>query len=47
MEARFFLARPHAWDAVQLARWDDQAKIPGKASPPLRDLKVLLQSLEL
>lgn len=47
LEAEFFLARPHAWDAVRLRRWDDRAKIPGKETPSLRDLKVLLQSLEL
>lgn len=47
LEAEFFLARPHAWDAVQLRRWDDQAKVPGKATPALRDVKALLQSLEL
>ncbi|HEY8357836.1 MAG TPA: phosphonate degradation HD-domain oxygenase [Ramlibacter sp.] len=28
-----FLAEPHAIDAVSLRRWDDQAKIAGRATP--------------
>ena len=30
-----FMARPHAADALRLRRWDDQAKVPGLATPPL------------
>jgi phosphonate degradation associated HDIG domain protein len=30
-----FMARPHAAAALQLRRWDDLAKIPGKRTPPL------------
>lgn len=35
VEAQAFLARPHAGDAVRLRRWDDAAKVPGAATPPL------------
>ena len=34
-EASDFEARPFAMDAVQLRRWDDLAKEPGKSTPPL------------
>ena len=30
-----FLARPHARDAIRVRRWDDAAKVPGEAMPPL------------
>ena len=30
-----FLARPHAEDAMRVRRWDDQAKVPGAATPPI------------
>jgi phosphonate degradation associated HDIG domain protein len=30
-----FLARPHAEDAMRVRRWDDAAKLPGAATPPL------------
>jgi phosphonate degradation associated HDIG domain protein len=30
-----FLSRPHAADAMRLRRWDDRAKVPGAATPPL------------
>ena len=30
-----FRARPHAEDAMRLRRWDDAAKRPGTATPPL------------
>jgi predicted HD phosphohydrolase len=33
--AAAFLARPGAADAVMLRRWDDLAKQPGLATPPL------------
>ena len=32
-EANAFIARPHAADAVKLRRWDEQAKVVGKATP--------------
>jgi phosphonate degradation associated HDIG domain protein len=30
-----FMARPHAAEAMSLRRWDDGAKVPGLATPPL------------
>ena len=34
-ETRSFLAKPFAEDALRLRRWDDSAKVPGAATPPL------------
>lgn len=34
-ERLLFMARPHASQALQLRRWDDLAKHPGKRTPPL------------
>jgi phosphonate degradation associated HDIG domain protein len=34
-EANAFMAKPHAADAVRVRRWDDAAKLPGLATPPL------------
>jgi predicted HD phosphohydrolase len=34
-EADAFTAKPFAADAVRVRRWDDCAKIPGHATPPL------------
>lgn len=31
-EVQKFLAEPHAMDAVALRRWDDMAKVPGRAT---------------
>jgi phosphonate degradation associated HDIG domain protein len=41
-----FLARPFAWDAIRLRRWDDGAKIAGRATPALREFEPLLRSVE-
>jgi phosphonate degradation associated HDIG domain protein len=41
-----FLARPFAWDAIRLRRWDDLAKVAGRATPTLRDFEPLLRSVE-
>lgn len=41
-----FLARPFAWDAIRLRRWDDTAKDAGRAIPSLREFEPLLRSLE-
>jgi phosphonate degradation associated HDIG domain protein len=41
--AERFLARPHAWDAVRLRRWDDLAKVPGRLTPRLREFEPLLE----
>lgn len=40
-----FLARPFAWDAIRLRRWDDAAKVAGRAAPGLRDLEPLLRGI--
>ena len=32
-EARLFVAKPYARDAMRVRRWDDQAKVPGKVTP--------------
>jgi phosphonate degradation associated HDIG domain protein len=34
-EAEAFLARPYAADAIRVRRWDDDAKVAGKPTPPL------------
>jgi [1-hydroxy-2-(trimethylamino)ethyl]phosphonate dioxygenase len=34
-EARQFILQPHAVDAARLRTWDDRAKTPGAATPPL------------
>ena len=44
--AERFLARPFAWDAIRLRRWDDLAKVPGRATPTLREFEPLLRSIE-
>jgi phosphonate degradation associated HDIG domain protein len=41
-----FLALPFAWDAIRLRRWDDLAKVPGRATLSLRDMETLFRSLE-
>ncbi len=41
--AERFLARPYAWDAVRLRRWDDQAKVPGLRTPSIRDMEPVLR----
>jgi phosphonate degradation associated HDIG domain protein len=40
-----FLARPFAWDAIRLRRWDDAAKVAGRVTPSLRDFEPLLRSV--
>ena len=35
-QADAFAAKPHAQDAMKVRRWDDAAKVPGKATPDLR-----------
>ena len=46
-EAKKFIEQPHASEAVLLRRWDDMAKAPGKATPPLRHYLSVLESCEL
>lgn len=45
LTAERFLARPFAWDAIRLRRWDDLAKVAGRKSPPLRVFEPLLRSI--
>ena len=42
-EAERFAAKPWAKDAVALRRWDDQAKVVGKATSALEDWEPLLR----
>ena len=44
-EAKRFLERPHARDAVALRRWDDLAKVPGGATPQLSSMAPLLRNV--
>ena len=46
-EANRFMGHLHASDAVQLRRWDDLAKIPGRATPGLLHYEHLLRSVGL
>ena len=46
-EARKFIEQPYATEAVLLRRWDDMAKTPGKATPPLRHYLSVLESCEM
>lgn len=45
LAAERFLARPFAWDAIRLRRWDDLAKVTGREMPKLRDFEPLLRSV--
>jgi len=44
-ERLLFLAQPHAAAALQLRRWDDLAKHPGKRTPPLSYYLSVLEEL--
>jgi predicted HD phosphohydrolase len=39
-----FIALPQARDAVRLRRWDDTAKMPGKATPDLAHFRPYLEA---
>jgi phosphonate degradation associated HDIG domain protein len=41
--AAAFIGLPFAADAVRLRRWDDEAKIPGVATPPLADFIAIMK----
>ncbi len=43
VEAERFLSRPHACEALSLRRWDDLAKVPGRATPALQSIADLLR----
>lgn len=45
--AAAFMALPYAPDAVQLRRWDEQAKVPGLKTPALADFEPLLWAVLL
>lgn len=42
-EQLIFMAHPYASAALQLRRWDDLAKVPGKRTPPLDYYLALLE----
>ena len=39
-----FIAMPHAPDAVRLRRWDEAAKVPGKATPDLAHFRRYIEA---
>jgi predicted HD phosphohydrolase len=39
-----FEALPHAQDAVQLRRWDDEAKLAGLQTPPFEHYRSMLEA---
>jgi phosphonate degradation associated HDIG domain protein len=45
-ELRFFEDLPFSRQAVQLRRWDDLAKVPGKSTPPLDYSLALLEEVQ-
>ncbi len=44
-ESAQFLTQPHATAAIQLRRWDEQAKVPGLVTPDLKHFMSLIQVL--
>jgi phosphonate degradation associated HDIG domain protein len=44
-EIRAFESRPFYREAVQLRRWDDEAKIPGREAPPLKHYRSLIEAV--
>jgi phosphonate degradation associated HDIG domain protein len=44
-QTREFERFPHYREAVQLRRWDDEAKLPGLAVPALEEYRALLEAL--
>jgi predicted HD phosphohydrolase len=43
-EAAAFRALPFAEDAIRIRRWDEAAKVPGRATPMLRQYRATLQA---
>jgi phosphonate degradation associated HDIG domain protein len=43
--AATFIARPHARDAVRVRLWDDLAKVPAAATPPLAHFLAVLEAV--
>lgn len=46
-EARAFEQQPFAREAIRLRRWDDLAKIPGLAVPPLDHYRAMIGAAQL
>jgi phosphonate degradation associated HDIG domain protein len=44
-EAAAFIAQPHGEDAVNLRRWDDEAKVPGAKTASLDEFIGIMQSV--
>ena len=42
--AAAFIMQPHAEEAVRLRRWDEAAKVPGKATPDLAHFRRFLEA---
>jgi len=47
VEAERFIAAPHAADAVLLRRWDDEAKVAARITPPLEHFVPFMESCRL
>ncbi|MEO1592456.1 MAG: phosphonate degradation HD-domain oxygenase [Cyanobacteria bacterium J06632_22] len=45
-EAQAFIQQPHAPAAVELRRWDDLAKVPEMATPPLDNFLSVLEAAQ-
>jgi phosphonate degradation associated HDIG domain protein len=45
-DAAAFIAKPHAAEAVSLRLWDDLAKVPGAATPPLAHFVAALEAAQ-
>ena len=45
-EAELFIGQPYAADAVKVRLWDDQAKVPGAATPSLADFEEILRGCQ-
>lgn len=43
-DAAGFIAQPHAAEAVRLRRWDEAAKVPGKATPDLAHFRRYIEA---
>jgi predicted HD phosphohydrolase len=43
-EARSFIEKPYAEDAVQLRRWDDKAKMKNMKTPAFGDFVCVMQA---
>lgn len=46
-EVEQFLAQPYAWDAIEVRRWDEQAKDPRRATPGWGHYREVLELVQL